>query len=92
MLTASEHAALGRLPLVHGQPGRNALLPRPAAREARRHAAQLAEKNLVVKEQFAGGYSLTRGRFQGDGGQPSVGDVPIPSSSRSAASHSARRR
>jgi hypothetical protein len=64
MLTASEQAALAVFRTFHVGTGQMLCFHGPQLEKHRTPLRLLTEKNLVVKEQFAGGYSLTRAGFE----------------------------
>jgi hypothetical protein len=77
MLTASEHAALAVFRSFMVNTGEMLCFHGPQLEKHGATLRTLAEKNLVVKEQFAGGYSLTRAGFEAmsvpAGNPPSAG-------------------
>lgn len=64
MLTASEHAALAVFRSFMVNVGEMLCFHGPQLEKHGATLRTLAEKNLVVKEQFAGGYSLTPAGFE----------------------------
>ncbi len=102
MLSAAEQSALAVFRVFMVSPGEMLCFHGPQLAKHGATLRRLADKNLVVQEQFAGGYSLTRAGFEAmaasrhsEVAPPSVARASVaraPASSPSAASHSSRRR
>ena len=64
MLSTPEQAALAVFRSFKVGAGQMLCFHGPQLEKHRATLRQLTEKNLVIKEQFAGGYSLTRAGFE----------------------------
>ena len=92
VLTNAEQAALAVFRSFLVNPGEMLCFHGPQLEKHGRSLRVLTEKNLIVKEQFAGGYSLTAAGFAAASERAAVPVGPSAPSKPSAASQSARRR
>ena len=90
MLTAAEQSALDVFRSFHVSVGQMLCFHGPLLAKHGATLGQMAAKDLVVKEQFAGGFSLTRTGYEALSAKKRHSSAS--SSSRSAASDSASRR